>query len=148
MQIRQQILSKAKADYELIKATQEQEMALQTAKTAASVLLSESAARLYPGGEALASLQGQRQLLIWLTEGVSCLRKLRKHPAEKQIWEDDRNWKNMSTETLVGGWFALNMYARMSSRPEIFQLAADGISDYFSGNAESLDALRSLSRGE
>ncbi|MBR3333475.1 MAG: hypothetical protein IKG23_04235 [Clostridia bacterium] len=179
MQIRQQILSKAKADYELIKATQEQEMALQTAKTAASVLLSESAARLYPGGEALASLQGQRQLLIWLTEGVSCLRKLRKHPAvqalmdpvlpedpasflpvlnrvvleaetmlEKQIWEDDRNWKDMSAETLVGGWFALNMYARMSSRPEIFQLAADGISDYFSGNAESLDALRSLSRGE
>ena len=179
MQIRQQILSKAKADYELIKATQEQEMALQTAKTAASVLLSESAARLYPGGEALASLQGQRQLLIWLTEGVSCLRKLRKHPAvqalmdpvlpedpasflpvlnrvvleaetmlEKQIWEDDRNWKDMSAETLVGGWFALNMYARMSSRPEIFQLAADGISDYFSGNTESLDALRSLSRGE
>ena len=179
MQIRQQILSKAKADYELIKATQEQEMALQTAKTAASVLLSESAARLYPGGEALASLQGQRQLLIWLTEGVSCLRKLRKHPAvqalmdpalpedpaaflpvlnrvvqeaetmlEKQIWEDDRNWKNMSTETHAGGWFALNMYARMSSRPEIFQLAADGISDYFSGNTESLDALRSLSRGE
>lgn len=179
MQIRQQILSKAKADYELIKATQAQEKALQSAKTAASDLLSEAAARLYPGGEALASLQGQRQLLIWLTEGVSCLRKLRKHSAaqalmdpalpedpaaflpvlnrvvqeaetmlEKQIWEDDRNWKNMSAETLVGGWFALNMYARMSSRPEIFQLAADGISDYFSGNAESLDALRSLSRGE
>ncbi len=67
---------------------------------------------------------------------------------EDRVWEDDGKWKNLSAEALVGGWFALNMYARMSSRPEIFQLAADGISDYFSGNTESLDALRSLSRGE
>ena len=63
---------------------------------------------------------------------------------EAQIWEDDRHWRNLDAEALVGGWFALKMYARMSSRPEIFQLAADGIADYFGSRPAETAALRKL----
>ena len=112
-------------------------------------LLPDAVLRLLPGEKTFAHLDGQRQLLAWLTE-LPCLRPLRgsaeagklmdetleDDPAaflpalqpvissvekklEEGIWEDEKNWQGMTAEQMVCAWYALRMYARMSPQPDL-----------------------------
>lgn len=58
-------------------------------KVSAAQLLPEAARRIYPGGESLASLNGQRQLLIWLAEGVPCVRPVMKQSSVSALMDPE-----------------------------------------------------------
>ena len=149
------------------------------APPAASKLLKKARPRLFPGKSTLATLGGQRQLLVWLTAGVPCLNHLMKLPASRELmkpglpddpdvfvpllgqiseeaeqclnsklWEEDEHWKKLDPETLANAWFALRMYARMSPRPEIFELAADGLAEHMTHRADAMQWLNEQQGGE
>ncbi len=47
----------------------------------AAVLLENARVHIFPGPSTLATLGGQRQLAVWLTDGVACLTDLRSAPS-------------------------------------------------------------------
>ena len=135
----------------------------------AEELLAEASRRLFAGGEALATLDGQRQLFIWLRQGVPCLEDLdgtalmdpglKDDPAaflpaldsvvqkageilKEKILAGKYSPGQKDPEQLCAGWYALSMYARMSGEREAFELAAGGIADYLGGHADAADWLR------
>ena len=169
-QKREELLKQQKAEYEQRLTGKRKEAASENMHKTTGQLLPEAARRIYPGGEALASLAGQRQLAVWLTEGVPGLHELQKVPAFEALMDPSlpdepeaflpvlndvvsaaagmletkdctSGASGLSPEILTGGWFALNMYARMSTNAEVFTKAADALAVHMAGRRDATDWL-------
>ena len=156
---REQQLTALKEEYLKKRASSRQ----LTSEAALLPQLERASGHLFPGTATLATLGGQRQLLMMLTSGIPCLRPLldEKEAAKLMrpslpddperfvpllnvlvsraagllndgMWEQEKEWQALSPEALAGGWYALRMYRRMSSQPEVFELAADGLTQHMS----------------
>ncbi len=82
-------LKQLKADYERKRQESARQAARQRWNNPAAELLPKAAERAFPGGSTLATLNGQRQLMIRLTEGVPCLAPLRQRESARRLMAPD-----------------------------------------------------------